>query len=154
MKFLHPALPIALPLIVAWAKREQQFILRHGIPLDDQSTSDAIALGVKNPQNIRLLRVDRVPPPKDPLNLVIAKSTDFISDRISGMTLHYGIFVRSDCWNNRYLIAHECAHTAQYERLGGIRPFLNQYLRECLEVGYVNSPMEQEAIHKASQMRG
>jgi len=56
------------------------------------------------------------------------------------------IFVRSDCWCERRLIAHELVHTVQYERLGGIRPFLRQYLTECLTVGYPAAPMEQEAI--------
>jgi hypothetical protein len=37
-------------------------------------------------------------------------------------------------------------HTAQYERLGGIEPFLRQYLRECLTIGYPEAPLEQEAI--------
>ena len=43
------------------------------------------------------------------------------------------------------MIAHELVHVAQYERLGGIEPFLRQYLRECLTVGYDESALENEA---------
>jgi hypothetical protein len=72
--------------------------------------------------------------------------------RHSRMALRYGIFIRSDCWQMRRLIAHECVHTAQYERLGGIGQFLGCYLRECLEVGYPSGPLEQEAFLKSQQI--
>jgi hypothetical protein len=62
------------------------------------------------------------------------------------MSLRYGIFIRSDCWGDRQLVIHELAHTAQYERLGGIWPFLKLYLSECLVTpGYPFGPLEQEA---------
>lgn len=41
---------------------------------------------------------------------------------------------------------HECVHVAQYERFHGIRPFLNDYLRECIDPGYPLGRLEQEAI--------
>jgi hypothetical protein len=45
-------------------------------------------------------------------------------------------------------------HTAQYERLGGIVPFLRKYLFECVTIGYPQAPMEQEAIRVAAQACG
>jgi hypothetical protein len=55
--------------------------------------------------------------------------------------------VRSDFRGDRRLVIHELAHTRQYERLGGIRPFLREYLYECLVTpGYPFGPLEQEAI--------
>jgi len=62
-----------------------------------------------------------------------------------GLTLRYGIFIRSDCWGERRLVVHELVHTLQYERLGGFMPFLQQYLHECITIGYPAAPMEQEA---------
>jgi hypothetical protein len=42
----------------------------------------------------------------------------------------------------------------QYERLGGIRPFLKLYLYECLVTpGYPFGPLEQEAIQIEKQFR-
>ena len=32
-----------------------------------------------------------------------------------------------------------------YERFGGFRPFLDQYLHECITIGYPGAPLEQEA---------
>jgi hypothetical protein len=71
----------------------------------------------------------------------------------AGLTLRYGILVRHDWWRDRRLVAHELAHVAQYERLGGIAPFLRVYLRECLIEGYPAGALEQEAIRCASAIR-
>jgi hypothetical protein len=40
----------------------------------------------------------------------------------------------------------------QYERLGGIAPFLRQYIFECLTLGSRAAPMEQEAIAEARRL--
>lgn len=81
-----------------------------------------------------------------------AKAVGFATNATCGATFRYGIFIREDCWRNRALIAHELAHTAQYERLGGIEPFLRQYLGECLTVGYLNAPLEREASALATRV--
>ena len=52
------------------------------------------------------------------------------------------------------LIVHELAHSAQYERLGGILPFLRRYLFECLTVGYAAAPLEVEAIAVTARVCG
>lgn len=62
-----------------------------------------------------------------------------------GITLRYGILIRREWAGDRRLLVHELAHVAQYERLGGIAPFLLQYFRECIRDGYLSSELEQEA---------
>jgi len=74
-----------------------------------------------------------------------AETTGLISPLTAGLTLRYGIFIRADCWGQRRVVVHELTHTAQYERFGGIEPFLREYLQECVTVGYPGAPMEQEA---------
>ena len=93
-----------------------------------------------------------VPTPTDLTLKTAVAAIQFLTPATRGLALRYGIFVRSDCWDERRLIAHELVHTAQYERLGGIRPFLRQYLTECLTIGYPAGPMEQEAIATASRL--
>jgi len=154
MNLLLRALPLLLPLIVRWAEREQKYILKNGVPLLEPSLSDAVAMGVMHPERIRLLKVDRIPTPGNSFLHALGRIAGLISDTTAGMTLYYGIFIRSEYWQDRQLIAHECVHTAQYERIGGLRSFLGRYLHECLELGYLNSPMEQEAILKASEIQG
>jgi len=68
------------------------------------------------------------------------------------MTLRYGIFIRREYWGNRRLLAHELAHVAQYERMGGVRRFLGAYLQECLNPGYPLGPLEQEAKQAESAL--
>jgi hypothetical protein len=111
--------------------------------------ADATSLGVREPDRVRLLALDSVPTPTDLTLKTAVAAIQFLTPSTRGLTLRYGIFVRNDCWGDRRLIAHELVHTAQYERLGGIRPFLRQYLTECLTIGYPAGPLEQEAIATA-----
>lgn len=135
-----------LPLAAAWAAEEEQKILRNGAPLSEKEGGDARAIGVKSPNRVRLLRVATIPQPSQPELRAACDAIDFLTPATRGLTLGYGIFVRSDCWRDRSLIVHELAHIAQYERLGGILPFLRRYLFECLTVGYSASPLEVEAV--------
>ena len=154
MRLAVHALPLVLPLAVRWAESQETDILARGIPLPEQNFFDAIGMGVHHPQRIRLLKVDEIPIPGSSLLRVAAKLTGMLTSATVGMSLRYGIFIRADFWENRHLIAHECVHTAQYERFGGIRPFLGQYLRECLADGYPQSALEQEAVSKSAGIPG
>ena len=145
-------MPFCLPLAVRWASQQEQKILRAGVALDESQVTDARLMGVARPEKVRLLKVDQVPLPANRLLRWAAKRTKLISSDTAGMALRYGIFIRSDCWQMRRLIAHECVHTAQYERLGGIEEFLSLYLRECLELGYPSGLLEQEAFLKSQQI--
>src|SRR5205814_10549638 len=125
-----------LPLAAAWATEQEQKIVRAGVPLSEKEVSDARAVGLQSPDRVRLLQVETIPRPSQPELKAACDAIDFLTPATRGLTLGYGIFVRSDCWRDRPLIVHELAHVAQYERLGGIIPFLRRYPFECLTVGY------------------
>jgi hypothetical protein len=154
MNHLLKLFPTILPLAVQWAEAQEALILKEGAPLSAQGLSDAKLVGVANPEKIRLLKVSRVPMPAHPVLMQAAQETGLISPDTGGMAIRYGIFVRHDCWTDRSLIAHECVHTSQYERFGGIRQFLERYLRECVEIGYPGAPLEQEAVQGAAKILG
>ena len=138
-------LKLVLPLACAWAKKHESIILRDGAALSSNQILDARRIGIVAPERVRLLRVDQVPP-RHPVLRLAGRKMGFISDSTIGLTLRYGIFIRSDHWGDRSLVVHELAHTAQYERLGGIRPFLKAYLLECITPpGYPFGALEQEA---------
>ena len=143
-------LPSLLPLAAQWASLQQSHILSHGVPLTDPEMNDARRVGVRNPEAIRLLPVHSMPRPDHPALRAACDAVDFLTSDTRGLTLGHGILIRQDCWRGRELVVHELVHTAQYERLGGIEPFLRQYLTECLTVGYPQAPMEQEAIAVAA----
>jgi hypothetical protein len=134
-----------LPLACRWVEEQERGILRDGLPLNQEQLEIARKIGIRDVRRIRLLEVDQVPEPDDPVLQAAAEAAGLISLLTSGLTARYGILIRSDYWGNRRLLAHELAHVAQYERLGGIEPFLRCYLTECLNTGYPNGELEQEA---------
>jgi hypothetical protein len=141
-----------LPLAAEWAMEQQQRVLCEGVPLSEKEMADAKAIGVRNPQRVRLLRVDSVPVPVHPMLRAAAASINFVTPAPSGLALENGIFVRADHWRDRELIAHELAHTAQYQRLGGVLPFLQTYIVQCATVGYQQAPLELEANATAARI--
>ncbi len=140
-----------IPLAVEWAETQQEEILKSGVSLDFKLMDDARILGVKVPEKVRLLKTPQIPLPDTPFLRKVATQTNLISPNTVGLTLYYGIFIRSDYWGNRPLIVHELAHTMQYEREGGFKGFLEKYLYECTNIGYPQAPMEQEAINLSQQ---
>jgi hypothetical protein len=143
---------VLLPLACAWAEEQERIILRDGVPLSPVQTSDAVRIGVAHPERVSLLKVARVPVPEHPALRAAAEATQLISPRTGGLTLRYGIFIRTDCWGDRRLVFHELVHTLQYERLGGFQQFLQQYLYECVTIGYPAAPMEQEAVNTTARL--
>ena len=141
-----------LPLAAQWAAEQERRVLCQGVPLSKEELADASAIGVRNPERVRLLRVASIPVPAHPMLRAAAASINFITSAPSGLALDYGIFVRADHWRDRGLIAHELAHTAQYQRLGGILPFLQTYLGQCATVGYEQAPLELEASAAAARI--
>ena len=141
-----------LPLAAQWAIEQGRRVLCQGVPLSGDELADARAIGVRNPERVRLLRTQIVPTPADPTLRAAAASLNFLSAAPRGLALEYGIFIRSDCWRDRALVAHELVHTAQYQRLGGVVPFLQTYISQCAAVGYANAPLELEAIRIAQRI--
>jgi hypothetical protein len=145
---------VLLPVAVAWAEEQEGIILRNGVQLTEPQIADARTLGIYQPDRIRLMKVPTIPMPEEPSLKAAAQATQLITPQTAGLTLRYGIFIRSDCWGDRRLIVHELVHTSQYERLGGFMPFLQEYLHQCITIGYPAAPMEQEAINRTARLLG
>jgi len=143
-----------LPLACAWAEEQEARILRDGVLLTPAQLEDARRVGIAQPERVRLLSVAEIPMPPDPVLRAAAEMTGLLSPLTCGLTLQYGIFIRTERWAERRLLVHELVHTGQYERLGGVRPFLDCYLRECLSVGYPMGALEQEAIRVEREICG
>ena len=143
-----------LPLAAEWAEQQERRILASGVCLSPLQMADARQMGVVHPERVRVLAVAAIPTPEHPVLRAAVEATGLISPHTTGLSLRYGIYVCSECASDRYLVAHELVHTAQYERCGGFSAFLRQYLHECLTLGYPDAPMEQEAILKAEALRG
>jgi hypothetical protein len=146
-------LAIIVPIASVWIRRQERLILARGVPLDAEQIATARAVGVAKPERVRVLRVDFVPMPRQTLVRRFGLRLRLLSTSTVGLTARYGIFIRADYWSDHALLIHELAHTAQYERLGGITPFLRSYLRECLVDGYPFGPLEREAANVSERLR-
>lgn len=145
------ALQVLLPLAAEWVAKQEKEILARGTPLTEERLADARAVDVRYPENVRILVVDEIPQPENLLLRNAARAMNFLTPATLGMALRYGILVNNEMAGDRELLVHELVHTAQYERIGSIGAFLQQYLLECITVGYENAPLEIEAVQKAMQ---
>ena len=144
------AVMLAVPAASLWVTYWERRIRATGVALDALQLADARAIGVGFPERVRLLRVERVPFPS--WAGALAKLAGAQPAETAGLAARYGIFIRADHWGDRALLLHELAHTAQYERLNGIRPFLKQYVQECLCEGYAVAALELDASAAAHRV--
>jgi len=135
-----------LAVMCTWSETQQRRILSTGVALDTAQSADAKRIGVAHPERVRLLEVPEMPSPEDSIFTEIVGRARLIAPDIEAITVGYGIYIHSGYWGVRSLVAHELVHVAQVEKLGGIRQFYEHYLGECIQYGYPNGPMEQEAM--------
>ena len=116
------------PLATAWAKNQEIYILEHGVPLTRDQVSDARQTGVREPNRVRVLLVDRIPLPEDKELADAARQAQIMTEASRAVALGYGIIVRADGWQDRELLLHQLVHVAQCERSGGLESFVGEYL--------------------------
>ena len=145
-------LPLLVPFASWWVRERERRALARGVGLSEPQMADAISAGVLSPDRVRLLTVRRIPVFEHRLLQPFAFLLRGVFATTAGLTAGHGILVCEAWRNDRRLMVHELAHVAQYERFGGIRPFLRTYLRECLLYGYPFGSLEQEASRIAAQV--
>lgn len=122
------------PLAFQWAKTQEAYILKHGVPLTARQLADARLAGVQDSSRVRVLVVDRIPLPEDEELAEAARRAQIITDACRGVAIGHGIIIRADSWQHRELLLHQLVHVAQCERSGGLEPFVDEYLcdrRNC-----------------------
>ena len=115
-------------LACQWAKTQEAYVLKHGLPLSDRQTADARRAGVQDSSRVRVLVVDRIPLPEDEELADAARRAQIITDASRGVAIGHGIIIRADSWQNRELLLHQLVHVAQCERSGGLQSFVEAYL--------------------------
>jgi hypothetical protein len=143
---LQTLLPLLMPRAIAWAEAVAADVAARGEALTSSALGDAVAVGVRLPDKIRVLTIEQLPLPEDLELRAAAIQTGLLGPNMIGLTLGYSMLI---CRGNmkRSVLSHECRHVAQYESAGGIASFLPVYLAAIVQpgVGYWNSPFEQEA---------
>ncbi|MGF1528060.1 MAG: hypothetical protein ACFCBW_14885 [Candidatus Competibacterales bacterium] len=138
-------LPWMCQLTYRWAEVEERRALAVGTALDRRQWRDAERIGVQYPERVRLLPVTRIPTPTHPALKLVSRALGMSAKDAIGLSLGYGIFIRDSHWYSRAVVIHELVHTAQCERLGGLKAFLADYLAELTRYGYNAMPLEREA---------
>jgi hypothetical protein len=141
---LAERLPALMPRVVARAMRESERILQTGQILASPGIAVARAVGVANPERIRVLEVPAIPAPEDPDLQEVAQEQNLIGPHTAGLTLGYGIFIVQGQLDVR-LLSHECRHVHQIEAVGGLETFLPLYLMQIVKFTYDNAPYELDA---------
>ena len=118
------------PLAYQWAKSQETYIIKHGVPLTRDQVADARRAGVEDPTRVRVLVVDRIPMPDNKELADAARRAQIITDASKAVAIGHGVIVRADSWQNRELLLHQLVHIAQCERSGGLEPFVSEYLMD------------------------
>ncbi len=134
------------PALGRWAIDQEKRILAEGRPLAAVDLDFARRLEIEAPGDIRVLEVERIPLPV-PFPLVeLAKKWGIPAFEPAGMALGHGIYILPGREN---VVPHELVHILQYQRLGGIHPFMRRYVTEILVHGYRDAPLEIEARERS-----
>jgi hypothetical protein len=129
-----------------WAKGTETAIATFGTPLSREQVTLAREAGVRDPEKIRILVSDQFPSPPDSDLNVAASRLGLISAENAALTIGHSILIRTSHASDQTLYRHELTHVAQYEKLGGVDPFLAVYVAQVAEHGYDRAPLELEAI--------
>jgi hypothetical protein len=144
---LLSALPRLLPKAAAWAERQSADILANGVTLSEKGLVIAKAVGVSNPERVRVAFVVAMPVPEDAELAAASAAAGLLTPNTIGLTLGYGIYLlTSGPAITAQVLAHEARHVHQYEQAGSIPAFLAVYLPQVLELGYSSAPYELDAV--------
>lgn len=132
-------------IATAWGEQQERHIASLGRVLTRDELQLAAKVGVRAPENIRILIVPVVPFPEDPLIRAVGAQVGLSTNGAGGLTLGYGVFIREDQKGRRDIWSHEFRHVAQYECFGSIKAFMFFYLKELLHFRYGPGPLEVDA---------
>ena len=137
------------PLALAWYEEIERQLLPQGRMLSSQEKALAQRLGVKLPENVRIVVLEKFPSPSNHELAVESEKFGIGSALEGGRTMGYAIMLKPNLADNPTVIAHELVHVAQHDRLGR-EAFLRRYLAELEMMGYARSPLELEAYARQS----
>jgi hypothetical protein len=141
---LQAALPRLLPNAVAWAEAQARQAATSGRALTEQELDLARGVGVVHPERVRVMLVDSLPVPDEPILRSAALQAGLLGAGMVGLTLGHSIFVCRGHETPR-LLSHELPRVHQYERAGSIASFLPGYLQEVVQLGCANTTFERDA---------
>ena len=141
----------ALPTALAWSIKLNANVIAKGKSLSLCQAADAVEVGVKKPDAVRILRVPSLPEPDCPQLRHLAKQVGLDLTRSQGMALGYAVLIRHSALGDRRVLRHELRHVAQFEAAGSLSLFLEEYLAQMVLHGYRDAPFEVDARRHESR---
>lgn len=148
---LRRILPSLLPGAIAWAEARSARAAEVGSVLTLPDQELARRVGVTRLELVRIEMVAALPMPEDPALRAAALEAGLLAPGMVGLTLGHAIFI-CEGHKDRRLLSHELRHVHQYEQYGSIAAFLPAYLKQIVDLGYANAPLEADA--RAHELRG
>ena len=133
---------------VDWARSIEAEGQQRGIPLTRNQIELAKEIGIKRPENVRLIFVESVPfPTHDEDMRKAGEALGFIGPGIinNAQAFGYTIWIRNGFTLDRPKLAHELVHVQQIERSGNFAQYAKQYMMELGTYGHNDMPLELEA---------
>ncbi len=144
---------ILIPQYVDWAYETERKGLDSGVPLNSRELALAAEIGIKKPENVRIVHFDEVPFPHENFALkTLGEALGFIGEGITNnaQAFGYSIYVRNGYELNRPKLAHELVHVLQIER-SNLDQVITQHFSDIAEFGYDKAPLEVEAFKANKQ---
>ena len=133
-----------LPLALGWLLSVEQATLANGRELSAVELNDAQAVGVEHPEKIRILTVESIAQPENPLLLQAMKEIGMPLTGVAGRANGYGVEIVAGA-GSRGLLRHEFRHVYQFEQAGSMANFVEVYVKSLLVDGYAKSEFERDA---------
>ncbi len=133
-----------LPLALSWLLSVEEATLTQGRSLSPVELQDAQVVGVQQPEKIRILSVESIAQPENPLLLQAMTEIGMPLEGVAGRATGYGVEVVYGT-ESRALLRHEFRHVYQFEQAGSMANFVENYVKSVLADGYQNSEFERDA---------
>ncbi len=130
--------------ILEWVQRLQKKVFLEGKSLSNDLIPIAKKAGIKNIENVKVLRVDNILLPELDSIATLQKLNGLISSQTAGLTLGYAIILKRS--SSDTVLIHELRHVAQFELFESVHDFVNFYIKEIEKFGYGHGPLEKDAI--------
>lgn len=124
-----------IPVAMKWYANVERSLYKTGRVLTKAEKKQAIKLGVKHPDRIRVVVLEKFPAPNNQTS-----NNHFESARTMGNI----ILIKPKHKDNSVMLCHELVHIAQTDRMG-LKQFLERYALEREVLGYSRSLLENEA---------
>lgn len=132
-----------------WATQIVDHYQNSGRTLYKTETKIAHDVGVTHPHYIRVIEVEQVPEPSSNGLLALREGNGLLHSHSLGLTIGYSVFIKKGFASN-HLLAHEFRHVYQFEQAGSVEKMIHNYLKEVLQFGYKNAPLEIDANNFSS----